>query len=309
MALAKITLFGMARWLNNLTPADDLFKNMTLPTGLDKSKLVDVIMLRGGEFGVLYADPYFMQTMIGVWSQKYQHTFERWVKALAIDYNPLENYDRMESWTDAGDRAKSDSRTHHAERASDADRATVDSASRSGSNADSTKESNAVTMAAKEETSNSQMTDTVSGANKTTSGTDETKVSAFDSSSYQPSQKVESSGSETDNGMTHTGTEGGTTVDGHTQSVASRETSGGSDHSENENRVGRATDAEKETAHESTAGGEREHTANVRTGRAHGNIGVTTSQQMLESEWEVARLNIYEEAAELFLAEFCIYVY
>ena len=285
MALAKITLFGMARWLNNLTPADDLFKNMTLPTGLDKSKLIDVIMLRGGEFGVLYTDPYFMQTMIGVWAQKYQHTFERWVKALSIEYNPLENYDRFEDWTDAGNRKKKDNRS------------TVDSTSRSGSDSDSTKESNAVTMAAKEETSNSQMTDTVNGANKTTSGTDETKVSAYDSSSYQPSQKVESSGSETDSGMTHTGTEGGTTVDGHTQSVANRETSGGKEHSESE------------TSSAITNGGEDEQTANIRHGRAHGNIGVTTSQQMLRDEWEVAKLNIYEETAELFLTEFTIYVY
>ena len=55
-----------------------------------------------------------------------------------------------------------------------------------------------------------------------------------------------------------------------------------------------------------------EHQGNesgLRTGRAHGNIGVTTSQQMLQAEWDVAKLNIYEEAADLFLNEFCIYVY
>ena len=106
MALAKITLYGMARWMEN--EEDDLFEYLSLPTGMDKDTLIDVIMLRGAEFGVLYADPYFMQTMIGIWSEKHQHTFERWVKALSIDYNPLENYDRFEDWTDAGNRQRSE---------------------------------------------------------------------------------------------------------------------------------------------------------------------------------------------------------
>ena len=43
--------------------------------------------------------------------------------------------------------------------------------------------------------------------------------------------------------------------------------------------------------------------------RAYGNIGVTTSQQMLESEWDVAKLNIYIAIADLFKDEFCIQVY
>lgn len=40
----------------------------------------------------------------------------------------------------------------------------------------------------------------------------------------------------------------------------------------------------------------------------HGNIGVTTSQQMLESELEVRpKLNIYTFIASAFFAEFCLY--
>ena len=256
MALAKITLYGMTRWMEN--EEDDLFEYLSLPTGMDKDTLIDVIMLRGAEFGVLYADPYFMQTMIGIWSEKHQHTFERWVKALSIDYNPLENYDRFEDWTDAGNRQRSDT----------------------GSGA----EQNAVTMAANESTSNNQTTDTVTGENDKMSSTDTNQVSAYDAgSSLQNKEKTIHESTDSKNGITHTGTDGGTTVDGHTQSVANRQ--------HNDNRS------------------ENEQSANVRHGRAHGNIGVTTSQQMLEAEWNVARLNIYNEAAELFLEEFCIYVY
>lgn len=44
-------------------------------------------------------------------------------------------------------------------------------------------------------------------------------------------------------------------------------------------------------------------------GRVHGNIGVTTSQQMLEAELELGYWNIYSRITELFMKEFCIMVY
>lgn len=47
----------------------------------------------------------------------------------------------------------------------------------------------------------------------------------------------------------------------------------------------------------------------TRTSRIHGNIGVTTSQQMLESELEIRKFNIYDYIADLFAAEFLLRVY
>ena len=41
----------------------------------------------------------------------------------------------------------------------------------------------------------------------------------------------------------------------------------------------------------------------------HGNIGVTTSQQMLTQELELGYWNVYEKITELFLQEFVIPVY
>ena len=48
---------------------------------------------------------------------------------------------------------------------------------------------------------------------------------------------------------------------------------------------------------------------NKHKGRMYGNIGVTTSQQMLQSELDIARWNMYEHIADLFASEFCIMVY
>lgn len=59
------------------------------------------------------------------------------------------------------------------------------------------------------------------------------------------------------------------------------------------------TESEKKSAQESS----------IHTGTVSGNIGVTTSQQMLQAEWEVAKLNVYESAADLFLTELSIYTY
>ena len=59
----------------------------------------------------------------------------------------------------------------------------------------------------------------------------------------------------------------------------------------------------------SSSGGTDVEYGDEHTSHIHGNIGVTTSQQMLESELEIAKFNIYTTIADLFADEFCIMVY
>ena len=197
--MAKLTLIGFHNYLE----AEDssLFSQLSLPDGIDKDVLINNILLRGGEFEVLYTNPYFMQEAIGVWSAKSQRTFERWIKALKIDYDPLYNYDRTEEWTEE-------------------DSGTVAGTTSTESN----------------------------------SGT-ESKVSAYNSSTYQPDNQV-------------------------------------------------AVDADSST----TDSGSHQN-LNVRKGRAYGNIGVVSSQQMLESELNIAKWNLIDQITDLFLQEFVIPVY
>ena len=110
MAEAKITLIGMMDYFQ--TEHADLFSNLRLPDGVDKNTLIAAIVMRGAEFPMLWANPYFVQTMIGQWSNKMQPTFDRWVKTLAIDYEPLYNYDRFEEYTDKENTAGSSSGTN-----------------------------------------------------------------------------------------------------------------------------------------------------------------------------------------------------
>lgn len=101
MSLSKMTLIGMYNWDNTL------FSNLSTPAGIDNSLLIDTILLNGGEFEVLYADVDFMKDAIGRWSSKWQRTMERWIAVLEKEYNPIENYDRIEDWTDANSKSAS----------------------------------------------------------------------------------------------------------------------------------------------------------------------------------------------------------
>lgn len=98
MSMSKITLIGFQDYMN--ANNDDLFSKMTLPEGISKDVLVENIMLKGGEFEVLFANPYYMQNAISTWCHKWQWSFERWVRLISEEYNPLHNYDRTEIYTD-----------------------------------------------------------------------------------------------------------------------------------------------------------------------------------------------------------------
>ena len=101
MSIAKITLTGQEIWLQKNNQS--IFDLLSLPEGIDKDTVVDNIILECGEFETLYSDPFFMRSAIGTWSNKHYRTFEKWIAALNLEYNPLENYDRQEDWTDTGD--------------------------------------------------------------------------------------------------------------------------------------------------------------------------------------------------------------
>ena len=182
MSLAKITLLG---FYNAYEDSDPIFEDLTLPAGIDKDLFINSLLLDAGEFEVLYADPDFFKNAISIWGQKWFRTFSKWVSALSVDYNPLNNYDRTEEWT----------------------------------------------------------TDTDSTSNSTSTA----NRSSYDSAALQPYTSMNDSG----------------TFDG----------------------------------------------VEVRTGRAYGNIGVTTSQQMLEAELSLQEWNLYQHMIDLFKTELLIPIY
>lgn len=200
MGYAIVTMNGMNAAYENIYK-HDIFNGIVLPEGIDRDTLIDRIMIRAGEFSVRHTDIDYLHAEILNFFLIHNRTFDKWVKALALEYDPIENYNRYEEYEGSG-------------------------------NNSGTSQSN--------------------GSDRST----ETNTrAAFNSSGYEPYEKSEVSGSSNIGGT----------------------------------NTGNYDDA---------------HTSHV-----HGNIGVTTSQQMLQSELDLARFNIFTEISNLFVDEFCIMVY
>ena len=243
MSSAKITTVGFYQYMNAYN--NDLFGLLNLPPGIDKDTLVNNILLRGGEFEVVYSNPDFYKSAIGLWSNKHYRTFEKWINALNIDYNPLENYDRMEEWSDSGSRTNTGT--------------VSDSGIRKNTGTQSTESSGK---------------DNFKGSGNSTSSDE---ISAYNSNSFQNDKK------------------------NTTNSSNSSETN----KTANDTRTDNLSESNSNTRTDNLS----EKTNSDRKGRAHGNIGVTTSQQMLQSELDIAKWNIYDQITDLFLNEFCVMVY
>ena len=183
---------------------DTLFNEFNVPDGMDKQIAIDTICMRSREMEVLYPNLEFFAMRIGMWSRKHQYNWKKLYDTTVLEYNPIENYDRMEEWND---------------------------------------------------------TDTESGSSTVTNeimntGTVTEQNTAFNAGLADHAKEI------SDNDTTNNG-----------------------------------------------SGTNKRDAKHTRSGRAHGNIGVTTSQQMIQSEREVAIFNIYDIIAESFVENFCLMIY
>lgn len=186
-----------------------LFDNLSVPEAIDRDTLIKNIIVECGDFPLLYPNADFMKSAIDLFSKKYYETFKKWADVLAAEYDPLENYDRRESWGDSG---------------------------------------------------NSSGTDSSSGTNASVStSSTQTDVSAYDSGTFNPKDKT-------------------TSNDGINSS-------------------------------NSNTGSTSNQFANAHEGRIHGNIGVTTSMQLVTEELKLRRWNLIQQITDLFINEFCIPIY
>ena len=107
MSNATLTLLGLYQYGKRKDV--DLFDSMSLPEGLNKDIVKNNILMECGMYEVLYPDFEFMQQAISLWSVKWQRTFEKWIEVQEVDYEPLDNYDRKESWSDSTSTSTSES--------------------------------------------------------------------------------------------------------------------------------------------------------------------------------------------------------
>nr|DAI86100.1 MAG TPA: hypothetical protein [Bacteriophage sp.] len=199
---SRLTLIGLVKY------DDTLFNNLRFPDGVDKTIFTNTLLLDYGMLGVVYPDFYFMRDCaIPAWCDKWQESLRQVWNALHADYNPIENYDRQEHWTDSPDITR---------------------------------------------TENGNNESTMTGNENSNAYGD---VSAYNASDYQAQDRTRSDSSNTSNGKNN-------------YSSSNRETG--------------------TTTHD---------------GRIHGNIGVTTSQQMIESELKLRKQSFYGYAVSLFMQD------
>lgn len=81
---------------------NSIFDGLSLPDGIDKELLIDRIMIRGGEYESVYTSVPFLKSAISNWGATHRHLIDKWLEVYNKDFEPLENYDRIEDWTDDG---------------------------------------------------------------------------------------------------------------------------------------------------------------------------------------------------------------
>lgn len=204
---------------------ENLFSNLTLPSGLDRDTVIDTIIEKHGMTALVHPSPDWMKHFIGVWSKRRQETWQKLYDSTQLEYNPIENYDRKEDVTETREISR---------------------------------ETSGKTSGTTGETTNTE-----SAANNET----KRDVSAENASDYQADSRDTGSGTIKDSGQRDLNMESETTGD--------------------ESSLDKFT----------------------HTNRTHGNIGVTTSQQMIQSERELVRYVIYDEIADDYRDAFCLDLY
>ena len=275
MATAKATLIGLYNLDNKL------FDKMVLPDGIEKNLFISSLLLKVGEFEVLFFNPGFMEDSIGVWSQKWYHTFSEWVRAQNEQFNPIYNYDRFESITDSGTKSSGSTTT----------------ANYSDTRSADLKEERTADLQ-DERTANLQDQTTFLNDDTTTQTVDATtthSVAGYNGASYLPSSqdKVNNGTSK----VSHTGT-----VTNNTTGTDTNKTTG------TDTTATTGTDTNTRSGTLADISGS-ETTSNTHTAHMYGNIGVTTSAAMLKEFYDISSWNLYEHMADIFTQEFLIPVY
>lgn len=215
-----------------------IFDDMTVPASVNAEDVIDRIIFKYGDAPLFSPDPAVMKYYIKSWSRRRLKLWQRYEAAIREEYDPLENYNRVEE--------RSETRSGTLEH----------------SGTISTDDSGTITTAD---------TGTVGVVGNETS----TSQRAADNSELW---------SNYDKNITDTT---GTTT----------------------NNLQREEERDLERSESRNLTDESESSLEMES-RIHGNIGVTTSQQMLNSELDlIPRLDLVDYIADDWHAEFNLYIY
>ena len=260
-----------------------------------QSVLSDYISFNHGNLNIRYTledqvinNPSILQNVIVNWYNSHKYQYETLYKTTLLKYEPLQNYNRTEEVEDTTNKTGSDDTTF----GSRTDTSTTNNTTNIGAQ-DNTNTDNETTKIGKINT------ETNSSTSKKGSESNEKEVAPYDAETYYNQEKDTLSftnRTDTNESTTTTDARTDTRTNTNTEKVGARiDTT----ESSTSNTFGGHTDATSRNENETYT-----HTSHM-----YGNIGVTTSQQMLASEREVAYFNFVSIVAHdiIKLIAICIY--
>lgn len=312
---ATLTLIGLWGWDRTI------FDNFSLPDIIDKDVLIHNLMSQYSTCELIYPDPDYLKFMIGMWSSKQRRVWDDLAETLTYTYDPIYNYDRREEHWYVGNESESvgDNLTSTS---------TNGGRSESSSNLDDTRTDNTTTT--NNLTSTTDMTHT-SDMEHNTRGTDDTITSgttnvnsdttvsnyeiAFNTAAENLHSRSVTDG--TDNTVISNNQQ--LTRDMRTDDIGETADKGTVKDTGDIKNTGTVTDVQNASG-TSSYNDTADATSDRNIGRdksddhheyirAFGNIGVTTTQQMIESQREVVMFNLYDLIIKQFAAEFLLLVY
>ena len=296
----KLSFIGLANW------NEDLFADMCWPDPFDgdtpvlsKEAFLYELVAQTAELEVIYPNPEIMQHMIAVWSTTRCPVWNLLWATTQYEYNPIENYNRIEDGTDTDIHSGTDTNgkttTHTGQ----------NTETHSGQNTETHAGSDTETHSGTDsygETLTKAGTDT-----NTTTPLAEHYQAAYDSAPsgaddglVKQSRDEGETVNETVYGTTDT-TDGSTThghkvTTGHGESITT-----GYGHTITDGYGTTDTESGSVTFGNTMT---HEHDLNV-----HGNIGTVTTQQMIKEQREIVTFNFYDIMIRDFKERFCIMVY
>lgn len=286
--MGRITLNGFYKW----NPA--LFDLIVFPNGIQKELWIRYCIRKIGQQFPWQQDGDRLPMDFADWFAVKKPGYDRIAEALNAEYNPIENFDRYEDIR----REKEDHRT--------------DTETRTGETSTGTSFSEQIGVAgtdsATSNTKDGYTTENSVDMTETNSGTDTgmlnrtTGVSAYDASGYTPREQSDEDNSVTRNSTIHQDRDEHT----HSNRTISATESGTRSESVDRTNSGTQSGTEERRTDADTTGSENETVAS----HLHGNIGVTTNQQMVTAEVELReKYDLYTLILYDFEREFMSQIY
>lgn len=244
---------------------------------LDKDLLIGNICSELAELSVIYSDPETLKPMIEIWSRMSKRVWLQLWETLLYKYNPIWNKDGVIRETRELESSGTSSGTLED----------------TTSGTDSKTGTNTRTTVTDQDTTSSTTTSGTETGSESGSKTVMHDVTGYDTNAYSPDTR-DSESSSGQSSRTTSGTASGT----GTNDVTVTENGSFSENGTNGGSLSRETSGQ-------TAGTESESFERVE----QGNIGVTTSQQMIREQREIVQFNLYHYITQSFKERFCVMVY